>query len=112
LKRGDVVIAVMAGDYGNPRPAVVVQGDALLEYGFSGVVICPMSSESGGSKVRIAVVPNPENGLQAPSEVMVEKLIGLPQHKLRRVIGHLDAATMRRIDRAVFVVLGLGRARS
>ena len=103
----------MVGDYGKPRPAVVVQSDALVEFGFSSVVICPVSSDvSGGSKVRVGVVPCPDNGLQVPSEVMVEKLVGLPRQKLRRVIGHLDAATMRRIDRALFIVLGLGRARS
>ena len=103
----------MVGDYGRPRPAVVVQSDALVEFGFSSVVICPMSSGlSGGSKVRVAVVPSPDNGLQVPSEVMVEKLSGLPRQKLRRVIGHLDAAAMRGIDRALFIVLGLGRARS
>lgn len=107
-----MVIAVMVGDYGKPRPAVVVQSDALVEFGFSSVVVCPMSSEvSGGSKVRVAVEPSTDNGLQASSEVMVEKLIGLPRHKLRRVIGHLDPTTMRRIDRALFVVLGLSRPR-
>jgi hypothetical protein len=42
---------------------------------------------------------------------MVEKLVGMSVHKVRRVIGHLDQATMAKVDRALFVVLGLGRAR-
>ena len=108
-----MVIAVVAGDYGKPRPAVVVQSDALVEFGFSSIVICPMSSaESGGSKVRVAVAPDQDNGLTVPSEVMVEKLTGVPKQKLRRVIGRLDTATMHRIDRALMIVLGLGRTRS
>ena len=102
----------MAGDYGKPRPAVVVHSDTLVEFEFSSVVICPMSSAvSGGSKVRVAITPDRDNGLLVPSEVMVEKLTGLPKQKLRRVIGHLDATAMGKIDRALMVVLGLGRVR-
>jgi mRNA-degrading endonuclease toxin of MazEF toxin-antitoxin module len=37
---------------------------------------------------------------------MVEKLAAVPARRLRRVIGHLDAAHMRRVDRALLLVLG------
>jgi mRNA interferase MazF len=30
MKRGDVVTVAAAGDYGKPRPAVIVQTDAFL----------------------------------------------------------------------------------
>ena len=29
MKRGDIVLAVARGDYGKPRPAVIVQSDDL-----------------------------------------------------------------------------------
>ena len=43
---------------------------------------------------------------------MVEKLVGLSTGKVRRVIGRLDGTAMASVDRALFVVLGLGRTRS
>ena len=29
MKRGDVVLVALSGDYGKPRPAVIVQSDAV-----------------------------------------------------------------------------------
>jgi mRNA interferase MazF len=31
MRRGDVVTVAVAGDYGKPRPAVIVQSDAFPE---------------------------------------------------------------------------------
>jgi mRNA interferase MazF len=113
LKRGDVVLAVMAGDDGKPRPAVVVQSDEMIQFGFSSVVVCPMTSSlSDRPRVRISVEPSQANGLSGRSEIMAEKLVGMSARKVRRVIGHLDRAAMAQIDRALMVVLGRGRVRS
>jgi mRNA interferase MazF len=112
LRRGDVVLVVMPGDYGKPRPAVVVQSDEMIRFGFSSAVVCPITSSlTDRPRVRIAIEPDQANGLSKRSEVMVEKLVGLSSGKIRRVIGHLDGATMAQVDRALFVVLGLGRVR-
>ena len=43
MRRGDVVVVAAAGDYGKPRPAVIVQTDAFSETHAS-VVICQMAS--------------------------------------------------------------------
>jgi mRNA interferase MazF len=113
LRRGDVVLVVMPGDYGKPRPAVVVQSDEMIRFGFSSVVVCPMTSSlTARPSVRIVVDPDRANGLAEPSEVMVEKLVGLSTGRVRRVIGRLDGTAMASVDRALFVVLGLGRTRS
>jgi mRNA interferase MazF len=112
LKRGDIVLATLVGDYGKPRPAVVVQSDEMIRFGFSSVIVCPMTSRvSDRLRVRVAVEPDSANGLSERSEIMVEKLVGMSRRKIRRVIGRLDRATMARVDRALFVVLGLGRVR-
>ena len=41
MKRGDVVLVVVPGDYGKPRPAVVIQTD-LVNDTHSSVVVCPV----------------------------------------------------------------------
>jgi mRNA interferase MazF len=113
LKRGDVVLVVMPGDYGKPRSAVVVQSNEMIRFGFSSVVVCPMTSHvSDRPRVRVTVEPDDVNGLSLRSEIMVEKQVGISIDKARRIIGHVNDATMRKVDRALFVVLGLGRPRS
>ena len=103
----------MPGDYGKPRPAVVVQSDEMIRFGFSSVVVCPMTSTlSNRPSVRVAIEPDRANGLSERSEAMMEKLVGISTRKVRRIIGHLDGVTLASVDRALMVVLGLGRVRS
>ena len=44
MKRGDVVTVSASGDYGRPRPAVIVQTDALPAEHTS-VIACQMTSD-------------------------------------------------------------------
>jgi len=109
LKRGDVVLVVLPGDYGKPRPAVVVQSDAVTAAGYASVVVCAMTTFStGGEKLRLEVFPDSQTGLAERSEIMIEKIASLPRQKVRRTIGRLDAATMRAIERALLLLLGIG----
>jgi mRNA interferase MazF len=39
MRRGDVVTVAASGDYGKPRPAVIVQSDT-----FPSVIVCQMPS--------------------------------------------------------------------
>lgn len=107
MRRGEVVLVALPGDDGKPRPAVVVQGDALTEEDCGSVVVCPLTTTlTGTSTFRVAVEPTPANGLHRPSEVMVEKLAGVARPRLREVIGRLDARSMRAVERALLLVLG------
>ena len=108
-RRGDIVLVVLQGDYGKPRPALVVQGEAIDAGAYDSIVVCPMTSlVTGGELCRVAVEPTPETGLGRKSEIMVEKLAGVPCRRLRDVIGHVDAETMRAVERAMLLVLGFG----
>jgi mRNA interferase MazF len=107
VRRGDIVLTALPGDYGKPRPAVVVQSDRLNEGDCSSVVVCPMTSfEADASLMRVVLAPTAQNGLSGRSEVMVEKLAAVPVRRLRRVIGRLDTEHMRLVDRALLLVLG------
>jgi len=44
MRRGDVVVVAAAGDYGKPRPAVIVQSDAFPE-SHAYIVICQMTTD-------------------------------------------------------------------
>ncbi len=107
MRRGDVVIVSLPGDLGKPRPAVIVQIDILNEE-LRTVLLCPISSFSSDPILfRVPVEPTLENGLRLPSEIMVEKLQSANHSKVGEVLGRLSAADMRRLARAVAIVLGL-----
>lgn len=108
MRRGAVVVAAAKGAYsGKPRPAVVIQGD-LLNPTHSSVILLPITSELRDLPgFRVPVQPSETNGLQQPSEIMVDKPITIPTEKINRQIGMLDADTMSLIDRALAIVVGL-----
>ena len=73
MKRGDVVVVAATGDYGKPRPAVIVQTDAFPETHISAVV-CQMTSEIvEAPDFRVTIDPSERNGLRTRSQIMADK---------------------------------------
>jgi mRNA interferase MazF len=82
MKRGDVVIVAAAGDYGKPRPAVVVQTDAFPETHPS-IVICQMTSDVvDAPDFRVTIEPNEKNGLRIRSQVMADKPVTVRRERI------------------------------
>jgi mRNA interferase MazF len=107
-RRGDIVLIVVPGELGKPRPAVVVQAEELGER--RTIVVCPMSSDtSEASALRPHVEPTPANGLRFRSQIVTDKIVAVRRDRIRSAIGRLDTATGERLDRALLVVLGLAR---
>ncbi|MBA3810055.1 MAG: type II toxin-antitoxin system PemK/MazF family toxin [Caulobacteraceae bacterium] len=107
MRRGDVVTVAVGGDYGKPRPAVIVQTDALPDKHAS-VVICPMTSDvSAKSDFRVTVEPNSDNGLRFPSQVMADKPVTIRRERLGLRIGRLNPAEQAKLNTALAFVLGL-----
>lgn len=110
IYRGDLVTVAAPGDFGKPRPAVVVQADILTEMKVKSVLVCLISSYVvDTSKFRLTVEPNTGNGLRRPSQIMVDKIISMPRSRIGDVMGKLDDDTMVRLNRALAFVLGLGQ---
>lgn len=106
MRRADLVTVAMPGDYGKPRPALVVQDDAFAALP-SITVLLLTSTLRDAPWLRVAVQPTPSNGLQKPSQVCVDKATTIPRQKIGRRIGRLDDATMQTIDTALAKFLGL-----
>ena len=108
MKRGDLVVVAAPGDFGKPRPAVVVQSD-LFNRTHATVVVCPLTTDvSAAPLFRITVEPTSGNGLRARSDIMVDKVVALRRQRLGRPVGVLDRDTMVRLDRSLALFLGLG----
>jgi mRNA interferase MazF len=107
MRRGDVVTVAATGDYGKPRPAVIVQTDALPPEHAS-VVVCQMTSElSEAPDFRVVIEPSATNGLRARSQVMTDKPVTIRRERVGRQIGRLDARDVARLNIALAFVMGL-----
>jgi mRNA interferase MazF len=104
-RRGDLVTVSLQGDFGKPRPALVVQTDLLDA--LPTLMLCPISSELRDADFRVLLQPTPDNGLRLPSQVMVDKVSTFPRSKVGTAFGHLDVESLRKVDRALLLVLGL-----
>ena len=90
ISRGDVVVCVAQGDYGKPRPAVVVQSDLFNET-HSSITLCPITSDlKDVPLIRVAIEPSSQNGLQKKSQVMVDKIVSIPREKIKQAIGRVS----------------------
>jgi mRNA interferase MazF len=106
LKRGDLVTVALQGDLGKPRPALVIQSDLFDLH--PSVTILPVTGDLRATPLfRITVQPTPSNGLNKPSQVMVDKPQSVAREKLGDVVGHLDDTIMLAVNRALAVFLGL-----
>jgi mRNA interferase MazF len=110
LKRGAVVVASIGDPSGKPRPFVVLRSDRFSSNTL--VTLLAFTSRIRDAlTLRIDVQPSTENGLQRPSQAMVDHIQSIPARRVDRVIGQLDKADMRAIDRAVSVYLGFADQR-
>jgi len=107
MKRGDLVPVVLAGAYGKPRPALVIQSDLFSKH--PSLTVLPVTTEIRPIETfRIAVAPSERNGLRAPSQIMVDKTHTIPRDKAGKPFGKLEARTLAAVNRALAVFLGLG----
>lgn len=110
IKRGDVVTCVVAGDFGKPRPALVLQSD-LYNPTHGSVVLLPITSHLLDAPLfRVSLNPGKLNGLKQPSQVMVDKVTAVRRDRLRQRIGHVSAAVMGRVEAAFAGFLDLPSA--
>lgn len=105
IKRGDLVTVALQGEYGKPRPALVIQSDLFAEH--SSVTVLPVTSALRDTPLfRISVEPSAENSLHGPSQVMVDKAQSIAREKIGGSFGRLDDATMIAVNRALALFLG------
>ena len=106
MKRGDLVTVAVSGEYGKPRPALVVQADAFDPH--PSVIVLPLTSEIHNAPLfRVAVSADRETGLRVPSQVMVDKATTVPRGKIGPRVGRVNSATLRTVDQALRGFLGL-----
>jgi mRNA interferase MazF len=108
VQRGDIITAIAPGDFGKPRPAVVIQGDVLnLAQPHSVIVALITSTQIDAPLLRLTIKPAASNGLKKPSQVQANRIISLRIERVRKTIGHLSEKQMLELNRLLAVIIGL-----
>ncbi len=106
MKRGDIITVSARGDYGKPRPGVIVQSD-LISNTDSVLVALITSSLTYAPLLRLTVEPNPENKLKTRSQIMIDKILAFPRQKCGKVIGQLNNSELLALSQLLSVIFGL-----
>ncbi len=107
MRRGDVITGVAPGDFGKPRPAVVIQSDLVAQAG--SVLVCLITSTlREAPDYRLAVGPGDGTGLVKPSQVQIDRIMALAPNRVGVVIGRLSDELIAELDRRLAFMIGLG----
>lgn len=108
MMRGDLVTIAIQGDFGKPRPALVIQADQFSEH--ANATVLPITSTLVSAPLlRVTVQPSAENGLQKSSQVMVDKTMTVKRDKIGSAFGRIDADALVEVERCLAVFLGIAK---
>jgi mRNA interferase MazF len=106
VRRGDLVTVAVGGDYGKPRPALVIQSDFLPET--DSVLVCLLTTTLREAPLyRLDVAVTEATGLRAPSQVMVDKIMAARRDRCSPSFGRASDTTMAALGRLLGFVVGL-----
>ncbi|WP_144753988.1 type II toxin-antitoxin system PemK/MazF family toxin [Bartonella saheliensis] len=104
--RGSLVTIAMQGDFGKPRPALIIQANQFSEH--TSVTVLPITGTLVAAPLlRITLQPDTQNGLQKTSQVMIDKIMTVRCEKVSPAFGSLHANKMVEIERCLAVFLGI-----
>ncbi|WP_241295434.1 type II toxin-antitoxin system PemK/MazF family toxin [Burkholderia stabilis] len=108
MRRGEFVTISLQGDFGKPRPALIIQADQFNEH--ATVTVLPVTSTLVAAPLlRITVQPDAENGLQKPSQVMVDKAMTIKRDKIGSSFGRIATEILVEVERCLAVFLGIAK---
>lgn len=104
--RGDLVTIALQGDFGKPRPALVIQSNFFFDH--PSVTILPITSEIRETPLfRFLIQPSQENGLFKNSQVMIDKIQTVSTEKVSKPFGSISEAQLLEVNRLLALFLGL-----
>ena len=96
----------VSGDYGKPRPALVIQSDHLPKT--DSILVCLLTTALRDAPLfRFTLPANKETGLLQPSQVMVDKIMAVRRDRCGARIGRIDSADLQGLNRLLAFVVGV-----
>lgn len=107
MKRGDIVVVSLPGNFGKPRPALIVQAD-LFNDTHSSITLLPITSTVVDAPLfRMTLDPSKQNGLRRVSQLMIDKLITVRRERVRKTVGRINDHMLIQVNRALAVWIGI-----
>jgi len=107
IRRGDVVLAAGAGDYGKPRPWFIIQADRYNNSEQPGsVLVCPFTIHDELASYRIPL-DLPAGDSHRRLWVMVDKLMAIKRERLGAKIASVSPEHLDAVERAMMDLLSL-----
>ena len=107
FKLGSIVSIAVQGDFGKPRPALLIQSDMFNEAHATLTVLLISSELIDAPLFRLTIEPDQSNGLTQQSQIQVDKAMTVRREKVGQVIGRVDDAMMVQVNRALAIWIGL-----
>lgn len=108
MNRGDFVTIAIQGDFGKPRPALVIQSNQFSEHA-TVTVLLVSSTLVDAPLLRVTIQASEGNGLQKPSQVMIDKAMTVKRDKLGEAFGSVSDAVMLEVERCLALFLGIAK---
>ncbi len=106
MRRGDLITVAAGGDYGKPRPALVIQSDFLDET--DSVLACLLTTTLRNAPLHRLSLPLGEaTGLRQPSQVMVDRIMAVRRERCGPRVGRADDASLLALGRLLAFVVGI-----
>ncbi|MFC5701856.1 type II toxin-antitoxin system PemK/MazF family toxin [Cohnella faecalis] len=111
VKRGDVFYAdlspVVGSEQGGVRPVLVIQNDIGNRFSPT-VIIAAITAQIQKAKLPTHVeIEAKTHGMERDSVVLLEQIRTIDKQRLTDKITHLDDETMRKVDEALQISVGL-----
>jgi mRNA interferase MazF len=110
-KRGEIYLVRFDPTVGHEiqktRPAVIIQNDVSNQYSPITIVAAISSQFSSPPFPREIILEPDESGLPKRSAVIANRIRSVDRQRLEKRMGKLTPASMRRVDEALKISLGL-----
>jgi mRNA interferase MazF len=106
MRRGDLVTVALSGDFGKPRPALIIQSD---NFDATDTVTLVLISGTlvDAPLLRLTIQPDADNGLQKPSQIMIDKAMTVRRDRIGQRFGRLSDEAMISVTRSLALFLGI-----
>ena len=88
------------------RPVLVVSANFVNHSDADMVIVLPLTTTIRRVRSHVYLAP-PEGGIAEPSAIQCEQIRALSANRLRKRVGAVSEATMREVERALSLLLGL-----
>jgi len=111
-RRGEIYLVgfdpTLGHEIRKTRPALIIQNDVSNEHSPITIVAAISSQFGNPPRPREVLLPvGGRSGLKQPSAVILNQIRSIDRMRLEKRLGTVDAATMRKVDDALKISLGL-----